>query len=54
MSRLPILSIITWAPFVAALLMAFASSKEGQSSSRLALFLGLGIAALRDKPDVIA
>lgn len=40
------LVLLLCAPFVAALLMAFATSKEGQSSSRLALFLGLGIAAL--------
>lgn len=40
------LVLLLCAPFLAALLMAFASGKEGQSSSRLGLFLGLGIAAL--------
>ncbi|MEN9354175.1 MAG: hypothetical protein RL318_1500 [Fibrobacterota bacterium] len=40
------LVLLLLAPFVAALLLAFGSNKEGQSSSRLGLFLGLGIAAL--------
>ena len=40
------LILLLAAPFVAALLLAFASGKEGQSSARLGLFLGLLTAAI--------
>ncbi len=39
------LVLLLAAPFIAALLLAFASDKEGQSSARLSLFLGVLIAA---------